>query len=68
MAHDRASMDGRDEVEESQHGTLFEASLGLERLSVLHVCNLSRTVEKKVDCWKCINGLIDSTGRHGLYS
>jgi hypothetical protein len=32
MAHARAPLDGGDEVEESQHGTLPQASVGLARL------------------------------------
>lgn len=36
MAHARTSLDGGDEVEESQHGTFPQAGVGLARLERLH--------------------------------
>lgn len=43
LAYARASLDGGDEVEESQHGTLPQASVGLEGLDhLIHSPNLIR--------------------------
>ena len=36
MAHDRASLDGGDARQESQHATLLGTSLGLERVRQWH--------------------------------